>query len=98
MIMKCFIETIFKGEPHEHFYVLTNEDADKWDEYKKIGTPEECQEAVGKQNPFEPETTGLTIGIGRCKCGAEFLDSKTNYCGNCGQKLNWNRRANDETD
>ena len=32
MIMKCFIETIFKGEPHEHFYVLTNEDADKWDE------------------------------------------------------------------
>lgn len=58
------------------------------------GTPEECRAAVGKQKPFKPETVGLTIGIGSCQCGVEFL-SKTNYCGNCGQKLNWNRRAND---
>ncbi len=65
-------------------------------QYRAIGTPEECRAAVEKQKPFKPETVGLTIGIGRCKCGAEFLDSKTNYCGNCGQKLNWNRRANDE--
>lgn len=65
------------------------------EEYRAIGTPEECRVAVEKQKPFKPETVGLTIGIGRCKCGAEFLDSKTNYCGNCGQKLNWNRRAND---
>lgn len=64
-------------------------------QYRAIGTPEECRAAVEKQKPFKPETVGLTIGIGRCKCGAEFLDSKTNYCGNCGQKLNWNRRAND---
>ena len=64
-------------------------------QYRTIGTPEECRAAVEKQKPFKPETVGLTIGIGRCKCGAEFLDSKTNYCGNCGQKLNWNRRAND---
>lgn len=63
--------------------------------YRAIGTPGECRAAVEKQKPFKPETVGLTIGIGRCKCGAEFLDSKTNYCGNCGQKLNWNRRAND---
>ncbi len=53
------------------------------------GTPEECRVAVGKQKPFKPETVWLTIGIGKCKCGAEFLDRKTNYCGNCGQKLNW---------
>lgn len=65
------------------------------EEYRTIGTPGECRAAAEKQKPFKPETVGLTIGIGRCKCGAEFLDSKTNYCGNCGQKLNWNRRAND---
>lgn len=58
-------------------------------QYRAIGTTEECRAAMGKQKPFKPETAGLTIGIGRCKCGAEFLDSKTNHCGNCGQKLDW---------
>lgn len=53
------------------------------------GTPEECRAAMEKQEPFKPETVGLTIGIGKCKCGVEFLDSKTDYCGNCGQKLDW---------
>ena len=46
-------------------------------------------EALDKQIPFEPETDHLKIGVGRCKCGVEFLDKKTNYCGNCGQKLMW---------
>lgn len=69
--------------------ILTYEDAADWDAYRAIGTPKECRAAMDKQEPFKPETTRLTIGIGRCKCGVEFLDSKTNYCGNCGQKLNW---------
>lgn len=46
-------------------------------------------EALEKQIPFEPETDHLIIGVGRCKCGVEFIDKKTNYCGNCGQKLMW---------
>ena len=50
--------------------------------YQRIGTVEECRKAVAKQKL-------LTVGIGRCKCGAEFLGSTTNFCGNCGQKLNW---------
>ena len=58
-------------------------------QYRAIGTQEECRTAVEKQEPFKPETAGLYIGIGRCKCGVEFLDRKTNYCGNCGQKLDW---------
>lgn len=69
--------------------ILTYEDAAAWDAYHAIGTPEECRAAVEKQKPSKPETTRLTIGIGRCKCGVEFLDRKTNYCGNCGQKLDW---------
>lgn len=58
-------------------------------QYRAIGTPEECRAAMEKQKSFKPETAGLYIGIGRCKCGVEFLDRKTNYCGNCGQKLDW---------
>lgn len=36
LIVKYFIETIFKGEHHEGFCVLTNEDAKKFEEYKKF--------------------------------------------------------------
>ena len=42
-----------------------------------------------KEIPFRPKESKLLIGVGRCKCGAEFLDKDTDYCGNCGQKLDW---------
>ena len=69
--------------------LLTDDNVDKWDSYKEIGTTEECRAAVEKQIPFRPEQEKLVAGIGRCKCGVEFLDKSTNYCGNCGQKLDW---------
>lgn len=43
-------------------------------QYRAIGTPEECRAAVEKQIPFRPEQEKLVAGIGRCKCGVEFLD------------------------
>lgn len=43
ILMKYFIETIFKGENHEGFCVLTNEDAKMWEEYQEIGTVEEIK-------------------------------------------------------
>lgn len=55
-------------------------------------------EAGEKQIPYKPKKERLIMGVGRCKCGAEFLDKGTNFCGNCGQKLDWNGRANDEAD
>ena len=50
LLMKHFIETVFKGEKHEGFCILTNEDKEAWEEYKAIGTPEECRAAMEKQN------------------------------------------------
>lgn len=70
-------------------YEMATNALEEVQKYREIGTPEQCRAAMGKQKPFKPETTRLTIGIGRCKCGAEFLDSKTNYCGNCGQRIDW---------
>lgn len=43
LLMHHFIETVFEGEKHEGFCLLTNEDAKAWEEYKAIGTPEELQ-------------------------------------------------------
>lgn len=54
MLMKHFIETIFKGERHEEFRILTNEDARMWDEYRAIGTVEECREAMERQIVRKP--------------------------------------------
>ncbi|WP_302811453.1 hypothetical protein [Roseburia hominis] len=69
--------------------ILTYEDAAAWDAYHVIGTPEECQAAMEKQIPYKPSRKKLVWGIGKCKCGVEFLDRKTGFCGNCGQKLDW---------
>lgn len=46
-------------------------------------------QALEKQIPFKPEIKKIILGVGRCKCGAEFLTKDTNYCGNCGQKIDW---------
>ncbi len=129
LLMHHFIETVFEGEKHEGFCLLTNEDAKVWEEYKAIGTPEECRKSVEicksmiernitpenmeeymkfedecvkngftfnslleareKQIPYKPSQQKLVWGIGKCKCGVEFLDRKTGFCGNCGQKLDW---------
>ena len=50
MMMQYFIETIFKGEKHEGFRILTNEDAKMWDAYRAIGTVEELQKSVKEED------------------------------------------------
>lgn len=67
-----------------------------WRQYRKVGTLEECQAAMEKQIPYKPSRKKLVWGIGKCKCGVEFLDRKTGFCGNCGQRLDWG--TSDEID
>ena len=68
--------------------------AERCGSYYKNGICKNCEinaaiNALDKQIPFNPETNNLKVGLGRCKCGAEFLDKLTNYCGNCGQAIDW---------
>lgn len=44
-------------------------------------------EAIDKQTPYKPKSYKQYSG--KCKCGAVFLDKKTSYCGNCGQRIDW---------
>lgn len=89
LLMHHFIETVFEGEKHEGFCLLTNEDAKAWDEYKSIGTPEECRAAVEKQTARKVTTNhSWTHYHFFCPvCNMEVNDMK--YCLNCGQKLDW---------
>jgi hypothetical protein len=95
LLMHHFIETVFEGEKHEGFCLLTNEDAKAWDEYKSIGTPEECRAAVEKQTAKKPKKTESEgyryTDTYRCpNCGGNFSGTGiADYCYHCGQKLDW---------
>ena len=100
--MHHFIETVFEGEKHEGFCLLTNEDAKVWEEYKAIGTPEECRTAVEKQTAKKVKSISQVkdgdsyVGlIGRCPCCGDILEEDTVYC-DCGQRLDWG--TSDEID
>lgn len=93
--MHHFIETVFEGEKHEGFCLLTNEDAKVWEEYKAIGTQEECRTAVEKQTAKKVKSISQVkdgdsyVGlIGRCPCCGDILEEDTVYC-DCGQRLDW---------
>lgn len=100
LLMHHFIETVFEGEKHEGFCLLTNEDAKVWEEYKAIGTPEECRVAVEKQTARkgirEKIKKGYNRGMHHYYCPVCYekgdLRNKYNvglYCSGCGQKLDW---------
>lgn len=60
-------------------------------QYRAIGTPEECQEAMKKQNVIKPIAVLGTFGGTEyeCKnCGSN-VPYGHEYCDWCGQKLDW---------
>ena len=62
-------------------------------QYRAIGTPQECMDAVNKQMAHKPQKVLLSHGTGyECKqCGNELSVNAFNgeYCHWCGQKLDW---------
>ena len=100
LLMHHFIETVIEGEKHEGFCLLTNEYAKVWEEFKAIGTPEECRTAVEKQTARkgirEKIKKGYNRGMHHYYCPVCYekgdLRNKYNvglYCSGCGQKLDW---------
>lgn len=47
-------------------------------------------ESLKKRMPMKPLQDHRYYGIGQCPvCRAVFMDKSTNFCGNCGQALDW---------
>ena len=84
MLMQYFIETIFEGEKHEGFRILTNEDAKMWDTYKAIGTVDQCREAVERMKPKRIKNTPND----ECPTCGRFVMGG-DHCRECGQKVDW---------
>lgn len=75
--------------------LLTDEDVDKWDTYREIGTVEECREAREKQNQKPLDFYGDSEdGKLLCpNCGNDLWELKEcgfNNCPYCGQVIQWN--------
>lgn len=64
-------------------------------QYRAIGTVEECRAAVEKQTAKKVKSISQVKDgdsyaglIGRCPCCGDILEEDTVYC-DCGQKLDW---------
>lgn len=71
-------------------------------QYRAIGTPEECRAAMEKQTAKKVKSISQVkdgdsyVGlIGRCPCCGDILEEDTVYC-DCGQRLDWG--TSDEID
>lgn len=64
-------------------------------QYRQIGTLEECREAREKQKTQKVSgVKGDKLKFGTCPvCNRRISDAEGgNYCQNCGQKLDWRKR------
>lgn len=73
--------------------IIENGETKELRKYRKIGTVEECREAVNKQKPKKPHRNYKKFSGLWCKCGwylgqKQCLDIK--YCPNCGQAIDEN--------
>lgn len=87
------INDLIKSEKQAHKDALAN--AEKLDEYKAIGTVDQCREAVERMKPKKPtdiskvrDHEGYIGLIGKCPCCGEILEEDTVYC-DCGQHIDW---------
>ena len=101
-IMVDAMENVIRDPGYKHpviARILTCNEAVMWDEYRKVGTPEECREAVTKQKAKTPdfEADGYYCGelvydTWICPgCGEHYeIDyDKHEYCPCCGQRIDW---------
>lgn len=80
---------VYKGREEKANTILVM--VEELKQYRAIGTPEECREAVEKQTDEKPTAVLGTFGGTEyeCKnCGSDVCYGDE-YCRWCGQKLDW---------
>ena len=90
-IVNAFVERIEKetNEGYERGMILTNADADMWEAYKALGTPEECRKAVKRQKPNSRPclTDEDSVTCGNCGSDVDVTFYEYTYCPHCGQRV-----------
>ncbi len=81
------------GKLFENAYAMAIKALEEIQQYRAIGTVEECREAIEKQKskkPTEQFRLGTSGRGGKCPSCKHYLDRSVDamYC-DCGQKLDW---------
>ena len=58
-------------------------------QYRSIGAVSECREAMEKQKEKKPIARNDDRKIYMCQCGNTQINTMDNYCGVCGQAIDW---------
>ena len=90
------------GKSFENAYAMAINALKEVQQYRAIGTTEECRAAMEKQTAKKVKSISQVkdgdsyVGlIGRCPCCGDILEEDTVYC-DCGQRLDWG--TSDEID
>ena len=99
------IDCLKKNKPTSGYYMLqesidmATKALEEVQQYRKIGTVEECRAAVEKQTAKKPDYEGDGYSDGQlvydtwiCPCCGQHYEvdcDRYDYCPNCGQKLDW---------
>lgn len=88
-------KNIFKWDVLRHLKDFVEIYQKEIQQYRTIGTVEECRAAVEKQTAKKVKSISQVkdgdsyVGlIGRCPCCGDILEEDTVYC-DCGQRLDW---------
>lgn len=88
-------KNIFKWDVLRHLKDFAETYQKEIQQYRTIGTVEECRAAVEKQTAKKVKSISQIkdgdsyVGlIGRCPCCGDILEEDTVYC-DCGQRLDW---------
>lgn len=81
------IKQVYSGYPGEAACNIAIKALEEIQQYRAIGTAEECREAVEKQKPKRREL--INSGISVCpECGAK-VKRCYDFCKDCGQAIDW---------
>ena len=80
-------------------YEMAIKSLEEVQQYRQIGTVEECREAVEKQTSKKPDYEGDGYSDGQlvydtwiCPCCGQHYEvdcDRYDYCPNCGQRIDW---------
>lgn len=76
------------GESFENAYAMAINALEEIQQYRTIGTPEECRAAMEKQKPKKPVMDGYCCFESyECPTCHHDISNEQKYCDKCGQKL-----------